>query len=54
MIGLLIFTAVIYPARQDGDQQIIIKIDLVDVKKGKIPDVEIKPGDRIHVPETWL
>ena len=40
--------------RQDGDQQIIIKIDLVDVKKGRIPDVEIKPGDRIHVPETWL
>lgn len=40
--------------RQDGDRQIIIKIDLIDVKKGKIPDVEIKPGDRIHIPETWL
>ena len=40
--------------RQEGEKQIIIKIDLIDVKKGKIPDVEIKPGDRIHVPETWL
>ena len=40
--------------RQEGEKQIIIKIDLIDVKKGKIPDVEIKPGDRIHIPETWL
>jgi len=40
--------------RKEGEKQIIIKIDLIDVKKGKIPDVEIKPGDRIHVPETWL
>jgi len=40
--------------RQEGDKQIIIKIDLNDVKNGKIPDTEIKPGDRIHVPETWL
>ena len=40
--------------RQNGEQQIIIKINLNDVKKGKIPDAEIKPGDRIHIPETWL
>jgi polysaccharide export outer membrane protein len=40
--------------RQKGDKQIIIKINLNDVKKGKIPDAEIKPGDRIHIPETWL
>jgi polysaccharide export outer membrane protein len=40
--------------RQNEEKQIIIKIDLNDVKKGKIPDVEIKPGDRIHIPETWL
>jgi polysaccharide export outer membrane protein len=40
--------------RQKGDKQIIIKIDLNDVKKGKIADAEIKPGDRIHIPETWL
>jgi len=40
--------------RQNGDEQIIIKINLNDVKKGEIPDAEIKPGDRIHIPETWL
>jgi polysaccharide export outer membrane protein len=40
--------------RQNGEKQIIIKINLNDVKKGKIPDIEIKPGDRIHIPETWL
>jgi polysaccharide export outer membrane protein len=40
--------------RQNGEQQIIIKINLNDVKKGEIPDAKIKPGDRIHIPETWL
>ena len=40
--------------RQDGDQQKVIKIDLEDVIEGKIPDVKIFPGDRIHIPETWL
>lgn len=40
--------------RQNGDDQIIIKINLNDVKKGEIPDADIKPGDRIHIPETWL
>ena len=40
--------------RQQGDQQIILKIDLNDVKKGKIEDVKLLPGDRIQVPETWL
>jgi len=40
--------------RKDGDEQLIIKINLDYVKKGKIPDVELKPGDRVHVPETWL
>jgi polysaccharide export outer membrane protein len=40
--------------RQKGDKQIIIKIDLNDVKNGKTKDVEIRPGDRIHIPETWL
>lgn len=40
--------------RQKEGKQLIIKIDLNDVKKGKIPDAEIKPGDRIHIPETWL
>jgi polysaccharide export outer membrane protein len=40
--------------RSTGDGQEIIKVNLDDVKEGKIPDVELKPGDRIHVPETWL
>ena len=40
--------------RNDGDAQEVINIDLDDVKKGKIPDTKLKPGDRIHVPETWL
>jgi polysaccharide export outer membrane protein len=40
--------------RQNGEKQEIIKINLNDVKKGRIPDFDLKPGDRIHVPETWL
>jgi len=40
--------------RQNGEEQQIIKINLNNVKKGKIPDVELQPGDRIHIPETWL
>ena len=40
--------------RQDGDEQMVIKIDLEDVKMGKIQDIKILPGDRIHIPETWL
>lgn len=40
--------------RKDGGKQVVIKINLNDVKKGKIPDIELKPGDLIHVPETWL
>ena len=40
--------------RQEGDQQKVIKIDLEDVVVGKIQDMEILPGDRIHIPETWL
>jgi polysaccharide biosynthesis/export protein len=40
--------------RQNGDEQKVIKIDLEDVKEGKIQDIKILPGDRIHIPETWL
>jgi len=40
--------------RKEGGKQIIIKINLNDVKAGQISDVELRPGDRIHVPETWL
>lgn len=40
--------------RKEDGRQVIIKINLNDVKKGKIRDIELKPGDLIHVPETWL
>ena len=40
--------------RQNGDKVEVIKINLNDVQKGKISDIELKPGDRIHIPETWL
>ena len=40
--------------RQVGDEQKVIKIDLDDVKIGKIQDIKILLGDRIHIPETWL
>ena len=40
--------------RKKGDKVEVIKIDLNDVRDGDIPDVELQPGDRIHVPETWL
>ena len=32
----------------------VININLDDVKEGNIPDIELLPGDRIHIPETWL
>ena len=31
-----------------------IDINLDRVQTGKLPDLELKPGDRIHVPESWL
>ena len=40
--------------RKEEEKQLVIKINLEEVKKGKIQDIELKPGDRIHVPETWL
>ncbi len=40
--------------RQNKDKVEIVKVNLNHVKDGKIPDIELKPGDRIHVPETWL
>jgi len=40
--------------RLENAEQLVIKIDLEDVIEGKIPDVVLKPGDRIHVPESWL
>jgi polysaccharide export outer membrane protein len=40
--------------RQNNDKVEVIKINLSDVQKGTTPDVVLKPGDHIHVPETWL
>ncbi len=40
--------------RKEGNKKVIIKKSLNDVKKGKIVDIKLKPGDLIHVPETWL
>lgn len=40
--------------RKENDKQVVIKINLNDVKEGKIPDIELKPGDLILIPETWL
>jgi polysaccharide biosynthesis/export protein len=40
--------------RQTGAEIAIIKIKLKNVKNGKIPDVELQPGDRIHVPQSWF
>jgi polysaccharide export outer membrane protein len=40
--------------RQKGDQVKTIKINLNRVSAGKTPDIELQPGDRVHVPETWL
>ena len=40
--------------RHQGDKKVIIKINLNNVKKGEIADLELLPGDRIQVPETWL
>jgi polysaccharide export outer membrane protein len=40
--------------RGQGDEKVIIKINLNHVRKGEIADVELQPGDRIQVPETWL
>ena len=40
--------------RKTEEGQDIININLEDVKEGNIPDIELMPGDRIHIPETWL
>ncbi len=41
--------------RQEGEDKVkIIKINLNKVQSGSVPDVALIPGDRIHVPESWL
>jgi len=40
--------------RKNKDKIEVIKINLEKVQNGKIPDIELKPGDRVYVPESWL
>jgi len=40
--------------RLEGGKQKIIKVDLDKIKDGKLTDVSLKPGDHIHIPESWL
>ena len=40
--------------RTAEDSNQIIKIDLDKIKDGDEPDFPLKPGDRIHIPQTWL
>ena len=40
--------------RNENGKQEIIKVNLEKVQDGKIPDIPVKPGDHIHIPETWL
>jgi len=40
--------------RQGESAQEVIDIDLDKVQKGKQPDTPLQPGDRIHIPESWL
>ena len=40
--------------RNENGKQEVIKVNLEKVQDGRTPDILIKPGDHIHVPETWL
>lgn len=40
--------------RLENGKQEVIKINLEYVVEGKIKDIPLKPGDRVHVPESWL
>lgn len=40
--------------RKTVDGQESIDINLDSVKQGLIPDIELQPGDRIHIPESWF
>lgn len=40
--------------RQTQEGQETIKLNLDKVISGDSPDLPLKPGDRIHIPETWL
>lgn len=40
--------------RQNADGQETIQINLKKVQTGDKADILLKPGDRIHIPESWL
>ncbi|WP_020589313.1 polysaccharide biosynthesis/export family protein [Desulfobacter curvatus] len=40
--------------RNENGKQEVIKVNLEKVQDGRTPDIPIKPGDHIHIPETWL
>lgn len=40
--------------RIEKGKQKVLKIDLEDVEQGKVRDLVLRPGDRVHVPESWL
>lgn len=40
--------------RSTPEGQESIKIDLDAVKTGKISDIELQPGDLVHVPHSWF
>ncbi len=40
--------------RKQGKKQLVININLEKVRDGKIPDIDLMPGDLINVPESWL
>lgn len=40
--------------RLENGENIIIKIDLDDVRKGTAEDIVLQPGDRVYVPKSWL
>ena len=40
--------------RNENGRQEVIKVNLEKVQDGRTTDILIKPGDHIHVPETWL
>ncbi len=40
--------------RRQGMEQEILNINLEKVQTGEASDLPLKPGDRIHIPESWL
>lgn len=38
--------------RNSDNQQIMLKINLNKIKLGKIKDIQLQPGDRLHIPES--